>query len=145
MFQCPLYNLTKNSKKSSFFQVQKLEYLRSHLSKLKKQTHSEILLLRWFKWAINELFLKKKVYSPTYCLRTLAGPRRQWQKLIYFIHIRNITSLILFYCCWTLPFERCTLKTVVPKFHKSSVGLQLTTLLENKFLHKYFSRFLPTF
>ena len=44
-----------------------------------------------------------------------------------------------------VPFERCNLKIAVPKFLKSSVGLQLTILLENKFFHKYFSRFFPIF
>ena len=44
-----------------------------------------------------------------------------------------------------MPFERCTLKIAVPKFLKSSVDLQPKTFLENKFLHKYFSRFFPTF
>ena len=33
------------------------------LVQFKKQTHSEILLLRAFKWAINEIFLKKLKFS----------------------------------------------------------------------------------
>ena len=55
----PLIISTKNSKKWKFFQVQKFKYLWNHLFKFKKQAHSKILLLRAFKWAINELLLKK--------------------------------------------------------------------------------------
>ena len=64
--------------------------------------------------------------------------------MVYSIQIHS-SSLILIYNCQMLSFERCTLKIVVPKFLKSSVGLQLTTLLENKFLPNYFPRFFPTF
>ena len=63
------------------------------------------------------------------------------------IPFRYITfvSLIMFSHYQTLPFEKCNLKINVSKFQKSSVGLQLTTLLENKFLHNYFSRFSHAF
>ena len=49
VFKCPNIIPTTNSKKSQFCHVQKLEYLWNRLSKLKKQTHSKILLLRAFK------------------------------------------------------------------------------------------------
>ena len=41
--------------------MQKFEYLWNGLSKFKKQTHSEILFLRAFKWAINEWDIFEKV------------------------------------------------------------------------------------
>ena len=55
-------------------------------------------------------------------------------------------SLFLFYHCRKQSFESCFLNIAVPKFQKSSVGIQHTTLtlLENRLLHNYFSRFLPT-
>ena len=53
VFKCPLYNPHQETKKSQFFQVQKLEYLWNRLSKLKKQTHSEILLLK----VVSAIFL----------------------------------------------------------------------------------------
>ena len=37
------------------------------------------------------------------------------------------------------------MKIAVPKFQNFSLGIQLTTLLENRVLQSYFSRFLPTF
>ena len=66
----------------------------------------------------------------------------------WYIQFRHVTlfqpiSLILFYVCRTLPFQSYTLKKAVPKFEKSSVDLQHSTLLENKNTRNI-SRFLPT-
>ena len=44
-----------------FFVIQKMKYLRNCSSNFKNQTHSEILLLRAFKWAVCNWLLFEKV------------------------------------------------------------------------------------
>ena len=49
-------------------------------------------------------------------------------------------SLFIPFPCRTLQFEKRSLKIAAPKFQKSSVGLWLTDLLEDKLFYKRFSR-----
>ena len=49
-------------------------------------------------------------------------------------------SLFILFPCRTLQFEKCSLKIAAPTFQKSSVGLWLTDLLDDKILYKRFSR-----
>ena len=55
-------------------QVQKFEYLMNRLSKFKKQAHSEKLILRAFKWAINVDFLGKSKFWYVICYVKLILP-----------------------------------------------------------------------
>ena len=60
----------KSPLKEPFFWALKVKYLRNHLAKLKKWAHSEILMLRAFKWCKNQIIFKKfQFWLPTYSVK----------------------------------------------------------------------------